>query len=75
MYFINLPGTDEKAIIDVLAFRSNEQRMQIKLMYKTMFGRVSRWINDFMGIQILGHGQNLGHPGQSGTHNIYVMIL
>ncbi|XP_052059323.1 annexin A4-like isoform X3 [Mytilus californianus] len=32
-------GTDEKAIIDVLAFRSGEQRQQIRTMFKTMFGK------------------------------------
>lgn len=32
-------GTDEKAIIDVLAYRSNEQRQQILVMFKTCFGR------------------------------------
>jgi len=32
-------GTDEKAIIDVLAHRSNEQRQAIKNMFKTMFGK------------------------------------
>lgn len=32
-------GTDEKAIIDVLAYRSCEQRQQIKIMFKTMFGK------------------------------------
>lgn len=32
-------GTDEKAIIDVLAYRSNDQRQEITKMFKTMYGR------------------------------------
>jgi len=35
-------GTDEKAIIDVLTTRSNDQRIQVKNMFKTMFGKVLR---------------------------------
>ena len=39
-------GTDEKAIINVLAYRSNAQRQQIKLKFKTIYGKVcmvSKW--------------------------------
>jgi len=34
------PGTDEKAIIDILSTRSSDQRQKIKLMFKTMYGKV-----------------------------------
>ncbi|XP_048237869.1 annexin A6-like isoform X1 [Haliotis rufescens] len=32
-------GTDEKAIIDILAYRSNEQRVELTSKFKTMFGK------------------------------------
>ncbi|XP_062586976.1 annexin A7-like [Saccostrea cucullata] len=32
-------GTDEKSIIDILTSRNNEQRQEIKAMFKTMFGK------------------------------------
>ena len=37
-----LAGTDEKAIISVVAYRSNTQRQQIKQKFKSMYGKVSR---------------------------------
>ena len=34
-------GTDEKAIINVLAYRSNQQRQRIKQTFKSRYGKVS----------------------------------
>ena len=33
-------GTDEKALIEVICYRSNAQRQELKLKYKSMYGRV-----------------------------------
>ena len=33
-------GTDEKAIISVVAYRSNDQRQQIKIKFKSLYGKV-----------------------------------
>lgn len=35
-----LQGTDEQAIINVVANRSNDQRQKIKAAFKTMYGKV-----------------------------------
>jgi len=33
-------GTNERALIDIIANRSNAQRQEIKLQYKSMYGVV-----------------------------------
>ena len=38
--FLTNLGTDEQAIIDVLANRSNDQRQKIAKQFKQMFGKV-----------------------------------
>lgn len=37
-------GTDENAVVEVIASHTNEQRQAIKDKYKTMYGKVSSTI-------------------------------
>jgi len=34
-------GTDEKKLIDILCYRSNAQRQELKIKYKSFYGQVS----------------------------------
>lgn len=41
LFYVNFfKGTNEQQLIDILASRSNTQRVEIRLRYKTMFGKV-----------------------------------
>ena len=40
MLLLDILGTDEKALIQVLTCRSNQQRQEIKNRFKTMYGKV-----------------------------------
>jgi len=38
--FLSVAGTDEKALVAVLCYRSNSQRQVLKTKYKAMHGKV-----------------------------------
>lgn len=42
VFFVWPAGTDEDAILMLLAARSNDQRQQIKAAYKKAYGKVRR---------------------------------
>ncbi len=42
---MHVSGTDEDAIVKIVADHTNKQRQEIKAVYKTMFGRVSVTLN------------------------------
>ena len=61
-------GTDENAIIDILPYRSNEQRQEILAQYKQMFGK---------DLKKELHGELSGNLRQvrSGVRLIVVVVL
>ena len=38
---LTLAGTDERAIVSVLAYRSNGQRQEVKSKFKALYGKVN----------------------------------
>ncbi|XP_064385002.1 annexin A4-like [Halichondria panicea] len=49
-------GTDEKALINLLCYRSNAQRQELKIKYKSMFGR--DLVDDIKG-ELSGHFEDV----------------
>lgn len=50
--YVLCTGTDEKAIINVLAYRSNAQRVEINLKFKSMYGKVSQlYVRMYVAVQ------------------------
>ena len=45
LYLCVCAGTDEAAIIQIMASHSNEQRREIEKQFKTMYGRVRNTVD------------------------------
>lgn len=53
-YSLTFTGTDEDAIIDIVAQRSNAQRQEIRQTFKSLLGRVgSQLINEHLSFRQL----------------------
>jgi hypothetical protein len=59
--FLIFSGTDEQALIDILATRSTEQRVKIRLQFKTMFGKVNDIHNILANIKSPDQTRTRGH--------------
>jgi hypothetical protein len=51
-------GTDEDMLIHILGNRSNDQRVKIRDKYKTMFGKVIRFVSNSSIVNEI-HGSTL----------------